>query len=169
MTRAAAELGWRSLTQGWSGYHSDYLFECSCGHRFEKFASQMLYGNTPAGCTHCNKDCLASRWYAVGEKKGGVLVGRVFGGLRERYRLKCAQGHEWDIEGRKVAAGHWCPECARVAGAKARLLKDGLQRLADVAKARGGRCLSSEYTGVRGRYEFACGQGHRWEAMGREV
>lgn len=169
MTGAATALGWTCLAQEWSGYHSHYLFECSRGHRFEKFASQMLYGNTPASCTQCNKEDLGSRWYAAVANKGGVLVGGVFKGLRERYRLKCAEGHEWEVEGRKVAQGHWCPECARVAGAKARLLKDGLQCLADAAKSLGGRCLSSEYTGVRGRYEFECAQGHRWEAAGRDV
>jgi hypothetical protein len=46
---------------------------------------------------------------------------------------------------------------------------DGMQRLRAAAQARGGMCLSTNYTKLTDRYRFRCEQGHEWETVGREV
>ena len=39
----------------------------------------------------------------------------------------------------------------------------------DLARARGGRCLSQEYVNSNTRIEWECEQGHRWRAVPRTV
>ncbi len=102
-------------------------------------------------------------------RRGGSLVEGEFTGLQARYRLRCAQGHEWEAQGRKIREGSWCPRCAADAAAQRNLREDGLERLQAAAREKGGRCLSEAYRGVRGRYGFECALGHRWEADGGDV
>ncbi len=48
-------------------------------------------------------------------------------------------------------------------------LTDGLQRLQDRARAKGGRCLSERYLGSTEFHRFECAKGHVWETAARGV
>lgn len=99
----------------------------------------------------------------------GTLISGAFTGLLERYRLRCANGHEWEAQGRKISEGSWCPQCSRaVAGQRSRSA-DGLERLKAAACAKGGRCLALRYVGTTGEYECECGEGHRWKTTGSHL
>ncbi len=163
----AKALGWRCLSDAWFGYHTRYMFECSKGHRFERHATAVVY-QTPV-CTQCDAQALGERWMATVAARGGTLVEGGFTGLLARYRLRCANGHEWEAQGRKVSEGSWCPRCAAEAASRRQFRADGLERLQEKAQAKGGRCLSKEYTGTRAYYLFECAQGHRWSAAGNEI
>jgi hypothetical protein len=50
------------------------------------------------------------------EERGGEIVpvpgGGNWKGLRTRLRIRCADGHEWDVSGNNLMhRGSWCPEC----------------------------------------------------------
>ncbi|MFM0072237.1 hypothetical protein PQQ86_13800 [Paraburkholderia sediminicola] len=167
LKRRAGELGWQCLADVWVGYHTRYGFECAHGHRFERRPTQMLYRELE--CTECQRDALRDRWLATVVDRGGELVEGTFTGLLERYRLRCAAGHEWEAQGRKISEGNWCPACAHEASARRNRLSDGLARLWAAARTQGGRCDAIEYIDGRQRYPFECAKGHRWEAQGSEV
>ena len=167
LQRRAQEFGWRCLTDVWSGYHTRYIFECAQGHRFERHASQVLYRQLE--CLDCQRDALRERWLAGVAARGGALVEGTFTGLLERYRLRCAAGHEWEAQGLKISEGSWCLACAHAASAQRKRRPDGLALLHATAQARGGRCHAVDYTVGRRRYPFECALGHRWEAEGHEV
>jgi hypothetical protein len=111
----AIALGFRCLSDSWTDYHSHYRFECAVGHQFDRTATTVLYGD--GGCLACKRDALAEFWLAKVSAKGGALVQGSFTGMLDRYRLRCAAGHEWEAQGRKISEGSWCPACGRESAA----------------------------------------------------
>jgi hypothetical protein len=164
--RRAEELGWRCLSELWTGYGTRYQFECANGHRFERHARVVFY--TATRCSECEADEIRTRWTATLTQRGGT-ADSPFTGLLDRYRLRCANGHEWAAQGRKILEGSWCPRCAHEETARRLLRDDGLSRLQALAAAKDGRCLATAYTGTRAYYPFECAKGHRWEAQGAEI
>lgn len=163
----AAALGWQCLSATWRGHQASYEFECARAHRFERHAATVLYQN-PA-CPGCEAEATRERWMAAVAARGGELVEGVFSGLQARYRLRCANGHEWVAQGRKISGGSWCRRCAADAAAKRNLREDGLERLREVAHEKRGRCLSTTYAGTSATYELECPQGHRWYSTGTHI
>lgn len=80
-------------------------------------------------------------------------------GVDARYTFRCARGHEWRTKGGHVLTdGTWCRTCA---GLRRRHTLDTMQQ---IARDRGGRCLSPEYLGVKIGLTWECHRGHVWEA-----
>ncbi|MEX3842343.1 hypothetical protein [Paraburkholderia sp. BR10882] len=169
LKRHVETFGWICLSNTWTGYHSRYAFECGRGHRFERHATRLYRTSTPPVCAECEEEAIRERWLAKVDGQDGQLVKGTFTGLLECYRLCCAEGHEWEVQGRKISEGSWCPSCAHEASARRNLLADGLKRLRAAARAHGGRCLATAYTGARSYYPVECAKGHRWEAEGAEI
>jgi hypothetical protein len=84
-------------------------------------------------------------------------------GLLERYRFRCAAGHEWDAIASQIWLGHWCLQCARL---KQRLTIGHVQAL---AAERGGLCLSTEYRGRDAKLTWQCHRGHVWDTRPANV
>ena len=104
------------------------------------------------------------------EAKGKVLLQRLHEHARQRglecldthwtkmnarYRLRCANGHEFDRAASciMVKTAH-CEECRN---------QERLQAIVQMAIAKGGRCLETQYLG-NVRHRFVCAQGHEWAA-----
>ncbi|GJH21197.1 hypothetical protein CBA19CS22_31665 [Caballeronia novacaledonica] len=102
-------------------------------------------------------------------QRGGTLVSGAFTGLLERYRLRCANGREWEVQRRKISEGNWCTRCRDGMLAQRMLSEDGLRRLKETAPAKGGRCLARRYAGTGGEYECECAERHRWKATGAHL
>lgn len=128
--------------------------------------------------------------------RGGECLSGEYLGLAARYRFRCRHGHEWTAEGKTVLRkGTWCRACWRAScgvakppkpeqpypgsarAPAARLTqqewldrcKDSvLERMKALAQARGGCCLSEQYTGA-GRYRFRCAQGHEWMTSSKRL
>lgn len=110
-----------------------------------------------------------ARLHAQAEKLGGVCLSTEYPEAADRYQFRCAEGHEWSAISASVLAGRWCRKCA--GGEHAERLTDpaGLARLQEVARQRGGECLSEEYTVQGAFYAFRCDQGHTWKARGTGI
>ncbi|SAK80992.1 hypothetical protein AWB75_05051 [Caballeronia catudaia] len=158
----AARLGWQCLSKAWRGMKARYEFECAKGHRFEREAS--VFRRTPQ-CMDCEADEIRARCLTRVSERGGTLLG-AFTGLRDRHRVRCANGHEWDVSGNGLSQGNWCPHCRYEDTTRRQLHEDGLARLQAGAASRGGRCLAESYAGGRTYYLCECACGHRWEARG---
>lgn len=82
-------------------------------------------------------------------------------GVNARYRLRCAQGHEYQRKPNAILTyGRGCPECRNHAR---------LARLQAIAEQHGGRCLETRYLGNKALYRFACAKDHAWKATGAAV
>lgn len=163
----AAELGWRCHATQWSGHSAHYTFECAKGHRFDRQGGAFLRCALMAGksrCDACEADDIKQRWLANVAQRGGILLG-TFTGLLERYRLRCASGHEWEAQGRKISEGSWCRRCQHAQMRDASLLV----RLTDTAAAHGLQLLSTQWLGATSSYRFQCANGHQFDRQAQVI
>lgn len=83
-------------------------------------------------------------------------------------RWRCAQGHEWDASPYAIIKGHWCKRCfdSRVSALR---MARSLARIQEVARSRGGECISEVYSEVDEPLRWRCAKGHEWESPIRYV
>lgn len=170
---SAAAIGAQCLDPAWKGRQARYRFRCGAGHQWTQGLKEIK-----VSCPDCTSEARRRRLLVqeglqrlqkLAADHGGVCLSTEYGGGRLRYRFRCAEGHEWDTAGDSVVRGTWCRRCsfaeARVRGRT----RDGLQRLQQAAKKRGGVCLSPRYEGTAQRYAVRCAQGHEWQAFGASI
>jgi very-short-patch-repair endonuclease len=78
------------------------------------------------------------------------------------YEWKCSLGHRWSTTARNIQKGCWCPKCGGYD-------KKSLEFYDNIARGRGGRCLSTEYFGANAIYEWRCSSGHEWKTTANSV
>lgn len=96
----------------WLGHEASYAFVCSKGHAFQRTAGTMLYGKPSAPCPECTRQALYKRLQILANWKGGTCLETDYLGPQAMHRMRCANAHEWQADGRSLLAGSWCPTCA---------------------------------------------------------
>lgn len=110
------------------------------------------------GARSCRAMDLTRRLHAAAAARGGRCLDEYCTKAQAKYRFRCARGHEWLGWGHLVLSGKWCRQCAYAA----RRLP--LEEMQDLARSRGGACLSTEFLGCRTVLLWSCEHGHTWEA-----
>jgi len=126
----------------------------------------------------------ALRLYA--KHRGGALLDSAWQGLLWKYRLRCRSGHRFNaVYSSLVRLRTWCPQCgAGKIGKQTRLWwagnrgkiwrrkirkQNGIKWLSKIhayATKRGGKCLTTEWNGWKGKCLFRCGKcGKSWSAQ----
>jgi hypothetical protein len=130
---------------------------------------QVLEGSWCPTCMRAQGD--ANRRVVDGLKRLQVLAASRGGeclsgsdlGNTLRYRMRCAEGHEWDALGSSLQRGSWCANCHQVSRRKA------LAAMQEVAASRGGQCLSTQYRSCAQQLTWTCHHGHIWQASWASV
>lgn len=159
------------LNPEWQGSDARYHFRCEIGHEWSR----------PGKVLRERLDCLTCRrlekaaqtcWAAMlqaGQQHGTVCLDERWLGGTHRYRFRCRQGHEWLRAGGNHTKHPACMECFKQQ-VSARQIKPGnLDKLHELARQRGGVCLSSTYHGTAARYAFRCALGHEWLARPQTI
>jgi queuine/archaeosine tRNA-ribosyltransferase len=98
----------------------------------------------------------------IAQERGGRCLSKNYADSHTKLMWQCREGHQWEIEPINIKRGSWCPVC----GGKQ---KRTIEEMEEMAKERGGRCLSKEYTGIFGRLTWQCKEGHQWKALANRV
>ena len=112
-------------------------WECNLGHTW--YAS---FNNVKVGtwCPYCagkyNVDIGVVE--SIVKSKSGTIIGGSVKNSRDRLRIKCENDHIWDIAYFNLKNGRWCPVCAGKSKLSINIAKQ-------IAKQRGGKCLSTSY------------------------
>jgi hypothetical protein len=157
MRALAREHGGRCLATKYTNAKVELLWRCAKGHEFWKTpAAIRADGSWCPTCSPRQAVTLERLQRAAARRGGRCLALRALGSERH-VRWECAEGHRWWASTSHVLRGSWCPECA-----PSRQMTIGEMR--DLARARGGRCLSTRYVKSRARLRWACREGHAFEA-----
>lgn len=101
----------------------------------------------------------------LAQGKGGACLSKEYTNSTSNLRWHCSKGHTWEATPYNVGKrkGTWCPHCAGVA-------PRNLGQMIQIAKERGGLCLSQAYTGLKGRLLWRCKSNHDfWMAPGKVI
>lgn len=103
----------------------------------------------------------------IARKNGGKCLSNKYINSHTNLLWECKKGHQWKAPPYRIVQGHWCRRCSFKEGADKKKL--GLEVLQEIAKNRGGECLSEVYIDAGTKYLWKCAEGHLWEARARDV
>lgn len=93
---------------------------------------------------------------ALAAERKGVPVSTEYQNAHTPIVWSCQYGHKWKATVSNVRVGTWCPECARIRK------KSTMQDMHEMARERGGQCLSTEYVGQHVKLRWRCAEGHEF-------
>jgi hypothetical protein len=156
------------LTNEYETQKTRLTFQCSQGHQWTT-SGGTLKGNQ-TWCRYCARPWLADtpelkkqrlvKLQKIAEKRGGKLLSTEYINTNTKYKFECANGHVWATPLNVIRGGSWCKKCAtKIVSDNQR---DTLQTFIDIATAKGGKCLSTEYISSTNQLRFECSEGHQW-------
>ncbi|SAK80984.1 hypothetical protein AWB75_05050 [Caballeronia catudaia] len=96
--------------------------------------------------------------HALAARKNGQCLSQEYRGMEAKMLWRCESGHEWQAIPERIQWGSWCPQCAR------EKMRDTIEHMNEIARERGGRCLSSAYVNSDTPLLWECAKGHQWKA-----
>lgn len=144
------------LSKSCSGSRKKLTFECEKGHEWRAAPVHVIGGSWCPVCAGNQKDDL-SDFRKIAKERGGQCLSSSYKNQKSTLSFRCSKLHEWTALAGNIKSGSWCPVCA----GNVRL---SLFHLKQIAKERGGWCLSKEYRTANKKYDWKCINGHRWRA-----
>jgi hypothetical protein len=161
MKEMAKSRGGRCLSNRYRNTATKLEWRCSVGHEWSATPLQVKKGHWCPFCARIAPLTLPLL-QRIAAEKDGCCLSHAYVNSSHPVRWKCAAGHEWLARAHSIRAGNWCPVCAH----NQRLRLDEMRQ---IAKERGGRCLSTRYKNASTPLLWVCRQGHHWKACAANV
>src|SRR3989344_6768419 len=97
----------------------------------------------------------------IAKSRGGSCTSSEYVDSFTKLRWRCNYGHEWKAIPHNIRRGSWCPICSSIGSASSKR-KYTIQDIQNIAKTKGGICLSSQYISFHKKLEWECKEGHIW-------
>ena len=151
----------RCLSNEYLGALAKHQWECSEGHRWWGAANNVVFGTW---CPTCAKNIpmTLEDAKAVAISNGGVCLSKTYTDRNEHLRWRCSEGHEWPTSMASVQMGHWCPKCSGVG-------RITIEELQELARSRGGECLSGQVESGERHVRWQCSDGHEWMSVPNSI
>ena len=156
------------LTDKYENQKTRLTFQCSQGHKWTVAGGSLK--SKDSWCRYCASPSLSDtpelkqqrllELQKTAEERGGKLLSTEYINTKTKYKFQCAVGHTWATSVDVIRGGSWCKKCATKIVSDGQ--KDNLQTFIDIAIAKGGKCLSTEYINATNKLIFVCAEGHQW-------
>lgn len=160
--QVAAEKKGKCLSVKYVKQTQKLIFECKNGHVWEAIAKSILSGTW---CRKCfNQKMADERRIGIetarelARARGGECLSDVYERSGAPLKWKCDKGHEWETTYSNIRVGNWCRKCFNES------LKHDINTLHHWAESKGGKLISTEYTGIHEHVKWQCALGHEWTA-----
>ena len=130
---------------------------CAQGHTWDAFAFKIRQGVWCPVCSRASRKGTIEQMRAIAMERGGKCLSKVYVHKDIRLEWKCKSGHVWKSTANSVKRGSWCPYCYGN-------VKHTIQEMKQLAKGRGGKCLSKKYINKETNLKWKCAEGHVWRA-----
>ncbi len=98
------------------------------------------------------------RLQSIVQQHGGFCMSQYIENQNQKLLLQCANGHQWRASASSIVySKSWCPICARN-----HILSIG--EMNELARRKGGICISRKYTNSKTKLLWQCADGHQWHA-----
>lgn len=162
----AQKRGGRCLSDEYMNSDAKLLFECKSGHQFKSCRDYLKAGNWCPFCIGRGKTIADLQELAA--QRGGRCLSPTYLGMDKKHLWECDRGHCWEAIPSNINTGKWCPVCGRAKSDRNRR-RHTLEDMQELARSRGGFCLSSEFESVIKKLIWQCGKGHTWEAVPHSI
>jgi len=162
----AKDRGGKCLSQTYINANDKLLWQCRKGHRWESTPGSI---KSDTRCPFCAKKVKGTleEMIKIASERGGRCLSEKYIDRKTKLLWECSEGHQWEGSPDSIIRGSWCPVCApdKIAD-KLRL---NIDKMKELAKSKGGKCLSKIYTDVHTKLLWECSEGHQWEAKPRYI
>jgi hypothetical protein len=156
MHSIAKSRGGKCLSEEYVNDRTKLEWKCKKGHRWNTTPLSVKGGNWCGICSGKQKLTI-EQMHSIAKSRGGKCLSKKYVTAKTKLQWQCAKGHRWKTDADSVKnSGTWCPECS---GSKRLTIKD----MQNIAKSRGGKCLSTKYVNQSRKLEWECALGHKWK------
>lgn len=156
MRELARSKGGKCLSEVYVNSNTKLLWQCGEGHTWEAVPSSVKAKSWCAKCAGLDKGTI-EEMKTLAAAKGGKCLSTEYVNSKTKLRWLCANGHEFlSAPGNIISGGHWCPKCSGLA-------KGTIEEMHELAKAKGGKCLSLTYINNNTKLLWECVEGHRFK------
>ena len=141
-------------------------WECKEGHKWEATFDHIKHSKSwcPTCSYKINSDKMRGdieECYNIAKEKEGKCLSNTYTNANSKMKWECKEGHIWTTSLGSIKFGSWCPICCRKIIADK--LKSSIEECHNIAKERGGKCLSKEYINCNTKMKWECKEGHIWK------
>jgi len=136
-------------------------WECQKGHRWHAKPNDIQQGHWCAECSGKKRKTI-EEMQEIAIARGGYCLSTEYIDARTKLSWQCQKGHRWHAKPNSIQQGRWCARCS---GKKRKTIEE----MQEIAIARGGYCLSTEYINARTKLSWQCNEGHTWMASAGAV
>ncbi len=154
MQEIAKSRGGKCLSKVYKNVNLKLKWECSKGHQWFATAHSVKKGSWCRLCSSA-RPLGIEEMQEIAESKGGRCLSTVYKNANTKLEWECSNGHRWYANPGSVKSGSWCYLCSN-----SRPLT--IEEMQEIAKSKGGRCLSNNYLNAVTHLEWECELGHKW-------
>lgn len=158
MRKLATNYGGKCLSEKYINMSSKLRWECKSGHQWDSVPASIKFGGSWCPVCAGTQKSTIREMQAVARERGGMCLSEKYINTDSKLLWKCKFGHKWQAIPASIKRGYWCPKCAG-------MQKCTIEEMHNIAKQRGGKCLSDEYTNTHTKIRWQCKFGHQWEAV----
>ena len=167
MQQIAADRGGKCLSSKYVNSTTKLKWECAEGHRWVATPGNIKVGKWCAICSAKSRGkkrrLSISEMQQIAADRGGKCLSSEYVNSTTKLKWECAEGHQWTTTPGNIKAGKWCAICSRLVGFDKQ--RSTIEEMQEIANARGGKCLSSEYINTKTKLKWECAEGHQWSAV----
>jgi glutaredoxin-related protein len=172
MRRLAAAKGGVCLSNNYQSAVKKLRWRCKLGHEWETMPVLVIKGYW---CPKCARHIVGQKLKAtiqdfqkIAAERGGICLSKTYTDGRQKLLWSCSKGHLWRTSANCVRNGNWCSVCAREQRAEARRAHT-INEMQQLAKAKGGVCLSKVFQSCAKKLRWRCKFSHEWETIPRVI
>ncbi|NVM52853.1 MAG: zinc-ribbon domain-containing protein [Candidatus Helarchaeota archaeon] len=162
MQEIAKRNGGKCLSTEYINSHTKLDWQCIERHEWKATPANIKSGKWCPKCANKRKGIYhkltIEEMQEIARQSGGKCISPQYFNVETNLEWQCKEGHQWKARPDHIKEGSWCPKCAN-------LKKLTIEEMQEIAKQRGGKCLSNEYINNRTKLEWQCKKGHIWEAQ----
>ncbi|TKI56352.1 hypothetical protein E8L90_13260 [Brevibacillus antibioticus] len=164
----AAQYEGKCISKQYESSSTPLEWECKHGHRFMKQPVKVKIGQWCMECSgHIKKYTLEDAIETAKFFEGKLLTSDFKGGS-QKLEWICKSGHHFKRS--LVQIKHKNAFCSRCnIGERAKTQRLGIVTMQEVARSRGGKCLSNDYLDAHTLLKWQCIDGHVWEAKPNSI
>lgn len=153
--KTAIERGGKCLSEVYVNAQTKMLWECDKGHRWESNSNNIRQGKWCPICAG-NTQLTIEDMKKIATERGGKCLSEKYINANTRMLWECEDGHRWEAVPSSIKNGSWCLVCFHKP-------KFTIEEMQELAKSKGGKCLSGKYVSTKTKLLWECKEGHRWE------
>lgn len=163
MQEIAIQRGGRCLSDSYIDSAHALLWECEQGHRWKAVPASVKHRSWCPVCVVKKRCRTLEDVQAAARARGGECLSTEYINGTTPLTWRCAKGHAWEAPAAGVLQGAWCRQCYYDS------MRSNIKAMKNMARARGGDCLSKEYVDSATKLQWQCSIGHTWYAIPHSI